>query len=241
MRKFVLLAAMAAVAMPGVATAQHHHDRDHGRDRHGSSHDRHDRHDRRTNAAAIAIGAAIGITATRPTPRPTTTGAIGRWALATGSTESLLFAALLHQRLRPLSPAHPPSLGALDPLRRRPAAGEPAHRPRARRDPRQLLVTDRTNPSGRLRRGGMGIAHRLAAIDPSEIGGLFTSHADVSAKRVRKFRTDMARQCSFRPRSIPRRPRSPARSRNSPPGCTTIRPSRRSPPAGQGARSAGCG
>ncbi len=46
MRKFVLLAAMAAVAMPGVATAQHHHDRDHDGDRHGSSHDRHDRHHR---------------------------------------------------------------------------------------------------------------------------------------------------------------------------------------------------
>jgi Ni/Co efflux regulator RcnB len=43
MRKFVLLAAMAAIAMPGAATAQHHHDRD--RDRHGSSYDRYDRHD----------------------------------------------------------------------------------------------------------------------------------------------------------------------------------------------------
>ena len=40
MRKFVLFAAMAAVAIPGAATAQHHHDRD----RHESRYDRHDRH-----------------------------------------------------------------------------------------------------------------------------------------------------------------------------------------------------
>ena len=44
MRKFVLLAALAAIAIPGAATAQDHRDRD--RDRHHSSYDRHDRHDR---------------------------------------------------------------------------------------------------------------------------------------------------------------------------------------------------
>lgn len=44
MRKLVLLAAMAVVAMPGVATAQHR--REPRRDRHGSSHERHDRHHR---------------------------------------------------------------------------------------------------------------------------------------------------------------------------------------------------
>jgi len=42
MRKFVLFAAMAAVAIPGAATAQYHHDRD----RHESNYNRHDRHDR---------------------------------------------------------------------------------------------------------------------------------------------------------------------------------------------------
>ena len=44
MSKFVLLAALAAVAIPTAASAQDHRDRD--RDRHHSSDDRHERDDR---------------------------------------------------------------------------------------------------------------------------------------------------------------------------------------------------